>query len=81
MFFPEEFTGATRRMAERAALGMCGDCPVRVDCLADALREEPTVDQVFGIRGGLTADQRRTLTAAIAHPAPAVNIGILRRTA
>lgn len=42
------------------ALALCGECPVRADCLAASMREEAG-SQKFGIRGGLTADERRKL--------------------
>ena len=44
-----------RHVRSPKALEVCSDCPVREDCLADAL--EDGVDQ-HGIRGGLTELQR-----------------------
>jgi WhiB family transcriptional regulator, redox-sensing transcriptional regulator len=49
-----------RRLREEEAKAFCRVCPVVVDCLAAALREEddmPTYGRV-GIRGGLTGDER-----------------------
>lgn len=42
-----------------AALLMCGTCPVRNQCLQDALSYEPQED--LGIRGGMTEGARRKL--------------------
>lgn len=55
-FFPSE--RETKRI--RAAKAICQGCPVRVECLYDAIKYD---DQ--GIRGGLTYDERlsvRSLT-------------------
>lgn len=46
-------TGAAQRDAAR----MCAGCPVRLECLADALDNEVE----FGVWGGLTERQRRAL--------------------
>lgn len=48
MFFPER--GEDVRPAKR----ICADCPVREQCLAEALAEE---GRVVGIRGGMTEKQ------------------------
>lgn len=46
----------------RAALALCRTCSVRDSCLAAALDEEKSaVYGVYGIRGGLTADERRQI--------------------
>lgn len=45
-----------------AAKAVCASCPVRDECLAAALATAPTHD--FGIRGGLTASERRTARRA-----------------
>jgi hypothetical protein len=42
------------------ALALCQACRVRPECLAASMREETGI-QRFGIRGGLTADERRAL--------------------
>ena len=55
IFFPEVGANATR------ASQVCATCPVRVDCLTDALN---TRDIAFGVRGGLTPTQRRALLNA-----------------
>lgn len=41
------------------AIEVCNDCPVRRQCLADAdVTESQARDEVFGVRGGLTARER-----------------------
>ena len=52
VFFPA--VGANASTARR----VCTACPVRTDCLADALNSR---DIAFGVRGGLTPAQRRAL--------------------
>lgn len=46
-------TGAAQRQAAR----MCDGCPVRLECLADALDNQVE----FGVWGGLTERQRRAI--------------------
>lgn len=55
VFFPEP--GATARAARR----ICAACPVRYDCLTDALEHR---DVVYGVRAGLTPSARRRLLSA-----------------
>lgn len=43
----------------RAALAYCGRCPVRPECLTDALATSPGDD--WGVRGGTSRYQRRQL--------------------
>lgn len=52
-FFPEK-----GRHGKRALL-VCGGCPVRDECLADALARSERDD--WGIRGGLTERERQRL--------------------
>jgi WhiB family transcriptional regulator, redox-sensing transcriptional regulator len=54
LFYPEPATGA----AKRAAKAVCARCDVKLECLLDAL----ATSEQFGIRGGLTARERRTMT-------------------
>ena len=54
-FFPEK--GQTPYAAQR----VCSVCPVRTECLADALARR---DVAFGVLGGLTPRQRRDLLHA-----------------
>ena len=57
-FAPDESeTRSERRRREAAAKSVCARCPVRSDCLADALAS----DERFGIWGGLTERERRSL--------------------
>jgi WhiB family redox-sensing transcriptional regulator len=51
VFFPEK--GGSTREAKR----ICGECPVRVECLEYALEE----DERFGIWGGMSERERRKL--------------------
>ena len=59
IFFP------ARGQSSKPALAVCGPCPVKADCLAEAIAEE--LD--FGVRGGLTARAR-----VAARKAQAVNV-------
>lgn len=43
---------------------ICAVCPVRVECLDHAV----TFDEVFGIWGGLSAQERRRLKAVAEYP-------------
>lgn len=56
LFFPDP----SDTIASAAALAICHRCPVVEACLDDALR----TGELFGIRGGLTAVQRRPLLVA-----------------
>jgi WhiB family transcriptional regulator, redox-sensing transcriptional regulator len=54
-----ERNGPARSAREAAAKRICGQCPVRAACLADALdRREP-----HGVWGGLNEDERAELLA------------------
>lgn len=53
-FGPDGETRAEREEREAEAKWLCGGCPVRAECLAEALREPPQ----FGVWGGMTADER-----------------------
>lgn len=46
--------------AQRQARILCGDCPVRVECLVDALDHRVP----FGVWGGMTERERRALLRA-----------------
>lgn len=56
-FYPESSgRGATSfYLRGRAA---CADCPVQLECLLEGLASEETTDP-FGLRAGMTPDQRR----------------------
>lgn len=51
------FFELSRKGHKEMALALCQSCPVRADCLAAATEEEAG-SQKFGIRGGLTAEER-----------------------
>lgn len=56
---PEIFFGESRQSHERAKQ-VCGVCPVRNECLTDALAAEDRLAGVgrFGVYGGLTGRER-----------------------
>jgi WhiB family redox-sensing transcriptional regulator len=57
-FAPDDSeTRSERRRREAAAKSVCALCPVRMQCLMDALES----DERFGIWGGLTERERRSL--------------------
>ena len=57
-FAPDDSeTRSERRRREAAAKSVCARCPVRSQCLMDALES----DERFGIWGGLTERERRSL--------------------
>jgi WhiB family redox-sensing transcriptional regulator len=53
IFYPEPSTPETKA----DATAICARCEVRLECLAEAI----VTNERFGIRGGLTARQRRTM--------------------
>ena len=68
---PADFFPASGVNSSRRALATCRTCPVRAKCLEDALAYESgeivtgqTTSEPFGIRGGLTATQRKPLIDA-----------------
>lgn len=58
LFFPEKGGPGSAREAKR----ICAGCPVKSECLADALSR----DERNGIWGGLTRDERRRLRRGMA---------------
>jgi hypothetical protein len=56
LFFPTAESGPARAAQVAAAKAVCARCPVRQDCLVEALRRIP-----YGICGGLTEHERRRL--------------------
>lgn len=59
MFFPNGTTGDAEPQI-RAAKSVCARCPVRAECLEFALSSR----QDFGVWGGLTEEERRSLRRA-----------------
>ena len=55
-FFPTATTGPARDAQVAEAKAVCTRCPVRAECLTEALARIP-----YGIAGGLTEDERRQL--------------------
>ncbi|MDJ0385084.1 WhiB family transcriptional regulator [Streptomyces sp. G-G2] len=56
-FHPAGERGEEREDRDAAAKRVCAHCPVRRDCLEHALRAQ----EVFGVWGGLTEDERRDM--------------------
>ena len=52
-----------RGSAQRQVRQMCLGCPVRIECLADALSSST----MFGVWGGLTERERRSLMRRFPH--------------
>ncbi len=70
LFFPASQRGPTHDAQVAAAKEVCARCPVRAECLAEALARIP-----YGIAGGLTGHERALLRRApgrAAGPAPAL---------
>ena len=61
LFFPVGTTGYALVQIDRAK-EVCGECPVKVDCLDYALE----TNQDSGIWGGTSEEERRTLRRRIA---------------
>jgi hypothetical protein len=60
LFFPVEETAAACAQQVAAAKAVCARCPVRRQCLDDALTRQP-----YGIAGGLTANERRRMHGGV----------------
>ena len=56
LFFPAAESGPARDAQVAAAKAVCARCPVRAECLTEALARIP-----YGIAGGLTEHERRRL--------------------
>ena len=56
LFFPVDETGLSHDEQVRAAKAVCVGCPVRRECLAEALERIPC-----GVAGGLSEQERRRL--------------------
>jgi WhiB family redox-sensing transcriptional regulator len=63
----------TRGQSNQPALDICGRCPVRNECLTEAIAD-PTLDH--GVRGGATANDRKTMRRNRQSPyIPAAEVG------
>jgi Transcription factor WhiB len=62
LFFPAAERGPVRAVQVAAAKAVCAGCPVRTECLAEALARIP-----YGIAGGLTENERRRLRTHDSH--------------
>lgn len=58
---PESETKPDRQVREAEAKSICATCPVRDDCLAEAMRNREKV----GVWGGLNPEERRELARAL----------------
>ncbi|MGW1774477.1 WhiB family transcriptional regulator [Streptomyces sp. NPDC002104] len=66
-FHPADERGEDREQRDAAAKRVCAECPVRAACLDHALRtREP-----YGVWGGLTEEERRTLARSRTGRGPA----------
>lgn len=57
-FLEDSMRGKTKRTRELNAVAICNTCPVKQQCLDHAL----SVPEVYGVWGGMTEDQRLTLS-------------------
>lgn len=67
IFFPTAAEGPTYEAQVAVAKAVCSDCPVRPECLEEALIRIP-----YGIAGGLTPEERRGRASHVAHEPTAV---------
>lgn len=60
---PEAMFPGSNAAKVREAKALCRGCPVREECLADAMKTEGNKGKLrrYGIRGGLTPTARRRL--------------------
>lgn len=66
LWFPERsgYRGGTPQ--DDRAKQICGGCPVRLECLADALKEERGDGRRYGVRGGFGPKERKDLQKRLA---------------
>jgi Transcription factor WhiB len=65
---PTRLWFSSEPLEQAVALAICWRCPVRVECLEEALRVEAD-GYAFGVRGALTAGERRALAVWPTSPA------------
>lgn len=60
LWFPTSWTSASGKAQAAEAVRICNACPARQQCLDQAIDMEGgrTADNRFGIRGGLTPNER-----------------------
>jgi len=71
VFFPTAEVGPVYDAQVAVAKAVCAGCPVRPECLAEALTRIP-----YGIAGGLTAEERRGARTATTSAAAALKAGL-----
>jgi hypothetical protein len=72
VFFPTADAGPTYEAQVAVAKAVCACCPVRAECLTEALARIP-----YGIAGGLTPEERRTRPQQVgAEPAAVLEAGL-----
>ena len=57
-FLEDDMRGAKKRNRQVNAIAICNTCPVKQQCLDHALN----VPEVYGVWGGMTEEQRHTLS-------------------
>jgi WhiB family transcriptional regulator, redox-sensing transcriptional regulator len=67
LFFPVSNSGRSREQEERAK-AVCRTCLVRRECLQYAL----SMDEPYGVWGGMTEDERRRAARRVMPPQPAL---------
>ena len=71
LFFPTAESGPVRDAQVTAAKTVCAGCPVRAECLAEALARIP-----YGIAGGLTEQERTRLRRRAVTPDVGVAVAV-----
>jgi WhiB family transcriptional regulator, redox-sensing transcriptional regulator len=69
LFFPERGTPSYEGNVA-AALLLCSSCPVRVECLEDALKDP----ELEGVWGGYTVEERDQINRRNSHPRRVVRV-------
>jgi WhiB family redox-sensing transcriptional regulator len=74
-FFPID-SGEAGAAAVAVAKQVCAACPVRAECLADAMGAEDPAER-WGVIGGLSATERAALFARDRVPVPVVSVLVI----
>lgn len=67
MFFPDPYDPGSRAYVKEAK-AVCAMCPVRAECLEDAIASEiqqASWERVFGVRGGMAPWERARLYRSV----------------